>query len=448
MNNPNNIDNYFKEHLENLEAETAQNRWRKLYWMLIYKKVLIWVLVLGIAGVIFTLIFNPSQDKTSMDLSNDPISLSTEDITSNETSTSLQNENESISTINQSNSDKSNEIITESTNTENQSKETVKINPNIQKQNPKSIYQKDEKPESPKGNIKSLSLLENLTAIQFMNFETVEYNYYNIPTRRTWGDSIFDENGENKNSPKVKTSVWSASLFLNPAYNTISLSGDDTYNDHIIKRNKSEENIFTLGAAAEARLSMGNFFMQSGIDYSVYGQDANYKFATDEIDYENSYFNYDTTWVWVYDPPFAYPYPLRVDSTFVPEYKMETTSAKNRYTYLEIPFIVGVQLTNDKKVSFEMGTGLSFGFLLSAHGQLPSPENNSLTEISKSSLFLRNTSINFIVQSGVRFKLSDKTNFVVRPYYKGSLQSIFEKGFPIDQKFRTLGISIGMTIKL
>ncbi|NOX47522.1 MAG: hypothetical protein GXO89_11165 [Chlorobi bacterium] len=203
-----------------------------------------------------------------------------------------------------------------------------------------------------------------------------------------------------------------------------------------------------MGGSTEIKLSLSHFFLQSGLDYSVYGQNGNYRFTTDEIDYENSYYNYDTTWVWIYDPPDAYPYPIVTDSTFVPDYFVKTSFAKNRYTYLEIPLIVGVQFAGDKKTSFEIGTGVSFGFLVSTKGQLPSLDGNSLTELNKSDAFLQNTSLNFIVQSGVRFRLSDKTSFTIRPYYKGSLQSNFEKSFPVSQKFRTLGISFGMNIKL
>jgi len=220
MNNPNNIDNYFKKHLENLEADTSNKRWRRLYWMLIYKRVLIWALFIGIAGVISFLIINPLQDNSDMVLPNEPISISSKDITPIETSTSIKNENELTSTVNQNNSDKPNKTIVNGANTGKQSKKPEEINPNGQKKYTKSIYHEDENLQLPKGNIESLSILESLTAIQFNSFKSFESNHYNISTYRNVADSIFDEGEESENIPKAKTTLWSVGLFLNPAYNT------------------------------------------------------------------------------------------------------------------------------------------------------------------------------------------------------------------------------------
>ncbi|RLD56830.1 MAG: hypothetical protein DRJ05_10680, partial [Bacteroidetes bacterium] len=411
MDNPNKIDNYFKEHLNDLEVETSQKLWGKLYWMLIYKKVLIWVLISGIAIATFFLIFNPMDDNFNLVLSNEPISNRTEIITEDATSTILPNKIKLRPSINQSNSEKANQINTKKTKTGKHTTETIKISPVEQKQNTKTIYQKNKDPQYIDKSTISLSILENLTTIQFKGFEDFDNSHKYLSTFRNLAGGVFGE-GEENNIAKTKKNFWSGSVFLNANYVSTNLSGKVSYTDYLSNRNKSEESIITMGATAELKLSIGHFFMQSGIDWSAYGQDANYKSVTEEIDYETSFFNYDTTWVWIYDPPFEYPYPLTVDSTFVPDYIIETTSVKNRYTYLEIPFIVGVQFASDKKVNFEIGTGLSFGFLVSAKGQLPSLKENPLTEINKSSKFLKNTSINFIVQSGVRFRLNDKTGFV------------------------------------
>ena len=120
---------------------------------------------------------------------------------------------------------------------------------------------------------------------------------------------------------------------------------------------------------------------------------------------------------------------------------------KNRYHYLEIPLLIGFQ-TNKNKVNIEIGTGVSFGFLVSANGKLPDLDNNSLLEINKNSDFLRNTSFNYILRAGIQYNINSSLSLIAKPYFKRNLNSVFKVDYPIIQKYTTFGIDIGVRIKL
>ena len=456
-NKSKNIDNFFKDKLGNLEAETSKNLWKRLYFLLIYKKLVLWAafLLLLAFGIIYLF---PDSDAIQASHNNDSNRMLSEtQITGlssemqnptdkpQQQSAQLQQDNLSV------NETEANDDITPIS--EQKKKTTPENNKNKQKE---SVALPDENSGLLSNNQKEYgkafenNLSDTKTGYMAVLNITALKTGENLPSKNI--QKPFMENnysaGDGDPNPKQKKVLWSAGLTLNPACITQKQSCECVSPEISPGSDNSSQNIFTLGASVEITASIRHLILKSGLEYAVYGQDAGYSLTTDEIDNGQSYYSYDTTWGWVYDPPEIYPYPLSIDSTFFPVYKTEEINSKNRFNYLEIPFLIGYQSGEDKKVSFEISTGCSFGFLVSASGKIPSPTDKSLLELDKSSPFIRNSSINYIAQIGVRFRLSDKTRFIIRPVYKRSLKSTYEKSFPVKQNFNTFGIYLGFDIKL
>jgi len=441
-NRAKNIDNYFKDKLGNLEVETSENLWRRLYLLLIYKKLVLWgvFVLLVITGIFFLFQGTDSIKANRTVKSGNKLPASSLTVQSSETETTSSESNVKNYNHDTSIAMQDKEAISE--NTENKREETVELpgnNTGSGNTNPK------EQGKTVESNLSGFKI-GYITTLNVSAFKTGDNLPLNIIKKPFTGNDYSAGDGEP--NPKRKKVLWSADFTLNPAYIATRQSCEYVYPDNSYHFEYNSRNIFILGASAGISASINHLFLKSGFEYSSYGQDAAYVFTTDEVDNGQSYYNYDTTWGWVYDPPEIYPYPLSIDSTFVTVYKTENINAKNRFDYLEIPFLIGYKSDGDKKVSFEISTGCTFGFLISASGKIPSPVDKSLLDMDKTSSFIRNRSVNYIARIGVRLRLSDRTGFIISPFYKRSLRSVYENSFPVKQNFNTFGISFGFDIKL
>ncbi len=456
----NNIDKFFREKLSGLEADGSSGLWRKIYFLLIYKKLLFWgltVLIL-IAGIFFFYKASSVNEKNARDNTGAFLTDSTffmRDSESGNTTNNLYDQ-----TISESDNAQKNNMIGQSS--DSRIEESVESQKTIKKDAKQDVEQdvdvsinvktgqgmiKTDAGQSDNANAKlsAGSPVLSLMTLPVPPFNTVD----NVPFIITPEQPIENNNTghDGEPGPKQKKIFLSIEASLNPAYITTAQScecvdpADNIYNE------SGTKGIFTLGGAAGVTANINGFFLKTGLEYASYGHDDDYSYATDEIDNEQSYFEYDTTWAWVYDPPEIYQYPLSIDSSFVTIYKTENISAKNRFNCLEIPLLFGYSFLDDKKVSFEFSTGCSFGFLISASGSILSPYDKTILDLNKSQGFIQNSSINYIAQMGIGFKLTPKAKFILRPVYKRSLRSTFENGFPLKQKFNTFGISLGFNVK-
>jgi hypothetical protein len=241
----------------------------------------------------------------------------------------------------------------------------------------------------------------------------------------------------------------SLGIYMSPSYIDRTLQSVRPQNGYINLRNGSENEILGTGLGAEIKFTFNKVFFQTGIEYAIYGENAKYNFTTQNVDFENSYYDYDTTWVWVYDPPFyGEPHVSAIDSSWIPAFEKITMTSwvKNRYHYIEIPLLIGIS-ADFKKFNLEAGTGISVGCLISCKGYLPDFETNSLIDLNASANFLEKISFNYILNAGIDYKLNEKWSIILKPNYKRNLTSVFDKTNGITQKYSTFGVITGIRIK-
>jgi hypothetical protein len=445
-----NIDEYFKKHLTELESETSYNRWKTLYWRLFWKKWALWIITtiavaLLISGLL--LIYNPpaqlefsSRLKLQLD-SKDPV----QHVTGNESNTpvtpDLQKNNLEDKTI----------LIVGNKEIQTKVSDSGKVIPEIE-----PIYSDEfstkEATIIQNPQIKLHRSIKQIAKVPIILLEEIAHIENDLPEiNKTESVNYFAQDSVNVIKSKHSLNKdFSVGMYLLPAYVAKSLKADEAYDNYLNLRSENEDNILVLGLGTEFRLSINRMYLQSGLEYSVYGENVRYNYTTNTVDLQNSYYNLDTTWVWIYDPPFyGEPRPVAIDSSWNAVYKkIEMASeVKNRFQFIEIPFIAGFH-TNTGKLKFEIGTGVSFGSLISCKGYLPDISLNSLTELGKSTPFLQETTFNYILNAGIEYNFNDIWSIILKPNYKQNLQSFFTKDYGISQKYHTFGVIMGIRIKL
>lgn len=252
----------------------------------------------------------------------------------------------------------------------------------------------------------------------------------------------------NDATPKKR---WlSLAVFASPDITQTRLSEAGAYEEYLNLRNDSESDAWTWSAGADIRVHFKNWFIQTGINYSSYKNNKDFNYSYSVYDSVNSHFEYDTTWVWVYNPPnLGFPLMTGIDTIWVPVYQdiHVEDQGKNEWSYLEIPVLIGHQFVSGK-FGFEVASGVSMGFLTKSKGSLPRfPGTEGMENLEDLNGVINKTMLNWLLQVGISYQLSERWSIIAQPYYKQSLQSVFDKNYPIDQRFKAFGLKCGLRVR-
>jgi len=247
----------------------------------------------------------------------------------------------------------------------------------------------------------------------------------------------------------IRKKNWiSVSFYAAPAYTSSTLTADNAFDDYLNYRNNHETGAISWSAGADVQFNIRNWYIQTGLSYSTFSNNRNYNHSFKVLDTLNSFYSKDTTWAWVYDPPhIGYPIVLSIDSTYITVFN-EINEGVNQWNYLEIPLLIGYSF-HFNRFSLDIGSGVSYGILLGASGNVPSlSEENLFTELSELESQMNIHNFNYILQIGASYHLTPQWSLIVKPFYKQSLRSVFEKNYPIDQRFTAFSIKFGLKVDL
>ena len=116
----------------------------------------------------------------------------------------------------------------------------------------------------------------------------------------------------------------------------------------------------------------------------------------------------------------------------------------NRYKYIEIPILVGKRFYI-KKLSIDVVSGLSIGYLISAKGKFLNIYDHEVLDISKgNSPFNEMFVYNFLLRLNCSYPLNERIRAMVAPSFKYNLNSILNKNYPVSQKYYSAGLNFGL----
>jgi len=253
---------------------------------------------------------------------------------------------------------------------------------------------------------------------------------------------------------------FSFDLFGGPEY--IHSPSEITYNeaDNIIIKKKSAY-IKDYSFGANVKYNFNKLFIQSGLVYSNFGDILSLNQQNELHDTSGGYYSFNINTYYTYDTLRWEEDPLQ-SGVLVPVlssnmhtdtvitnwnssdslcYENELASAETRYRYIEIPLMLGYQLTY-KDWGFLLSAGVSVGFKVSDEAEYTS--NNKLSDLDKLSTPYSDSNINGIVSLGLSYSISDKISVILQPTYKTNLT-----GFTAHStRYQSISIRCGINVKL
>ena len=253
--------------------------------------------------------------------------------------------------------------------------------------------------------------------------------------------------GENRRTdlkyPGVKNHAISVSIYAGSLFSDAQLSGINS--EYLVLRNDHESYAAGWSVGSDLKFHVKNWVFTTGINYSVYNQKRTYVNNFLEYSPEESHFQFDTTWVWVYDAPnYGVPVVSGIDSTWISVFneKVIDHSGFNQVRYFEIPLLVGYSFKTNL-FTIELNAGASMGFL--SYSEFKVPGMNNYTELREVT-DINETMINAVANATVYYHVSRRVSMFASPYYKQNLHSIFNDNVPQKQVFKTIGINFGVNI--
>jgi len=246
----------------------------------------------------------------------------------------------------------------------------------------------------------------------------------------------------------LKKNWVSVGLWVAPAYTIASLKATDGYEEYLQYREDHESPAISVSTGLDVRFNIRKWYIQTGLGYSQYKQNRNYNNSFKALDSLSSYYQTDTIWGWIYDPPnVGEPIVLGYDTTFIPVYNT-TNEGYNRWSYIEVPLIAGYKFKTGR-FSLDVGAGFSCAFLINAEGNVPHlDEENRFDNLADLNDEMNKYLFSYILQVGASYHLTPQWSINFSPFYKQNLNSVFNNNYPVDQKFRSIGINFGLKVDL
>ena len=424
------IDELYKSNLENYQEESGKDIWKNMRWMLFWMRYR-WIMGIGLVVLFLSIgsffFMNTSGDT---EISNTIENNKTESTlhTNSQPEEVLQTENSTYSTIQN-----------DATNTISLSKTTdIPVLNNSQP----SINLPIETNEISNINETSTNSLITNHDISLEEIDRKEFNnnITGLPDSNLLG---YNRRTDIQLQPQTNHR-FSLNIYAGPAISQLDISGYNS--EYLTYRNDNESSKPGWSMGMDIKFHIKNWVISSGLNYSVYNQLRSYSHSFQVYSPDDSYFNYDTTWNWVFDPPnYGTPIVAGIDSSWVEVYNIITidNSGQNKLKYFEIPVMVGYSF-NSNLFTFEINAGVSAGFLVYSNIKVPDFNNYDDIIIVEQ---MNNTIFNIVANASVYYHINPKISVFVSPYYKQNLVSVFNNDYPVKQIFKTSGINLGISFQ-
>ncbi len=429
-----NIDKFYKNSLENYKEKAGRDVWGSMRWPLFWMRHK-WriglssiILLLGLSGFwISSNLFNNPESLTNLSTF-DNSKLETILTTKYKAVESQNFDNNSFSTVKQENINDG-----ELTNVEEVS--DFESNQDIIEIESVTVDQVILITE----NFSNTAENEELT-MEGINSKSITHNIAVKPD-----SSLLGYNRRNEiPTQTLRKQRFSVNVAVGPSFSQSDLSGYDS--EYLAFRSSHESNKPGWSLGIDMRLHLKNWIIGSGLTYSVYNQSRSYKHSFEEYSPEDSYYDYDTTWTWFFDPPeIGIPIIAGIDSSWVDIYRNIDidNSGTNQMKYFEIPLTIGYGY-NANMFALEINAGISAGFLLYSDIRVPDLTNNvDIITAEK----MNQVMFNFVANASFYYHINRQTSIYISPYYKRNMVSVFSKDYPVNQRIKTYGLNLGINFR-
>jgi hypothetical protein len=239
-------------------------------------------------------------------------------------------------------------------------------------------------------------------------------------------------------------------LFAAPEISHSRYAGNSTSDINIDVKNRANADYiaFSQSYGAELKLDFNHWFIQSGINYSAIQSCSEYRTVpppSDTLEYTLS----NTTVIPAHDsaghyipPHYIYNWTSNKPTRSPGAVKKAISDLK----VIQIPLLAGYSVSYHK-LMFSISSGVSIGVPVSYTGEMIAIDNTGVCDISQLKPPLQKTTFDYLLRAGITYAYSMRYSIFIEPSYNYSLNSIFNKSYPLSQKFTTYGVRLGMLYK-
>ena len=253
----------------------------------------------------------------------------------------------------------------------------------------------------------------------------------------------------------INTLEVSAGLF----YTTKTLKAD-AFPDYVNRRTSEESASLNSSFNLAWSIHRNRWNLRAGLEYTSYGEKINYSNylmgLNPQINYSNvitmdSIFNpvlyyvegnqYET-YVAVYNQDTL----LIADTSFIAgkvDADVSYLSSKTRLSYIEVPVSFGYALIQGNRLSLSAEAGVSLGIMQERRGYYVDPTLEEFSSIQESKNF-KSMVLNARAGLTLSYFVRPGLAILVRPEYRGNLNSVFVTGSGITQRYSSYGLGIGL----
>ncbi|HBZ66711.1 MAG TPA: hypothetical protein DEO70_07725 [Bacteroidales bacterium] len=195
---------------------------------------------------------------------------------------------------------------------------------------------------------------------------------------------------------------------------------------------------------ADIRVKKNGWYFSAGLAWNRVGQKVQFDVETPDLNPLLSHYNYDTTWVYIYDPPYyGEPFPASIDSTFMAVYNRQMYRGTLAVDYLTIPLMAGYEVKRDG-IALSCGAGLAFSFPISWHGEAPNAALNRLVTASEELSHQMDLSLQLRLEASAR--IASRYWMFFRPVAGLGLLNHLGQQSGLNYRNNSAGIDVGIRI--
>ncbi|HNW99309.1 MAG TPA: hypothetical protein PKK00_12945 [Bacteroidales bacterium] len=245
---------------------------------------------------------------------------------------------------------------------------------------------------------------------------------------------------------------FSLEFIYSPEISLVNLKNSQS-NDNNIDisiRKKAEIPSCSNTIGVEGKVDFHHWFFQTGLNYSKVTSLSKYHFryiGIDTLDWALS----DTSYIHVYNDSLGNSFDtLIIAYTWEPVTnivkKEEKKNSLYHINYIQVPLIAGYHY-GIRNMQFSISGGVSLGIPLSVNGRMMNAESYDISTVSEKTLPFNKIIYSGIIRLGASYFLSPHYSIFVQPSMQYMLNSVFDKTYPINQKYSTFSLRTGIAYR-
>ncbi|MGD0343008.1 MAG: hypothetical protein ABSA76_15005, partial [Bacteroidales bacterium] len=221
---------------------------------------------------------------------------------------------------------------------------------------------------------------------------------------------------------------WSHSRYAENSVNDIKLD--------VKERKDADHAAFSQSYGAELKVDFNHWFFQTGINYSAIQSSSLYKINSTTSD--TSGWSLSNTILIPKHDSAGFVIPSHYIYVWSPHISKSSQSIVKKVIsemkIIEVPLIAGYSISYHK-LMFSVSTGVSVGIPVSYKGEMLTMDNTSVCDVSQVKPPLQKPDFDYILRAGITYAYSARYSFYAEPTLSYSLNSIFNKSYPLNQKY-------------